>query len=631
MYKISVPMVRYFERHEDNIRQARRLGAERVFLCPGRGLGGAEENDRELSRLRENIRIYEDAGFEVGVWISTLGHGGELVGVGTSGKRRFTNIVGLRGKAMSDSFCPLDEEFVNAECRWVRGIAKAGAKLIMLDDDFRLSNRGDCGCTCEAHMAKYRRRIGENISREELLKKAFTGGANHYRKAWYDLMGDTLRGFAAKLRAAADEADPSVRMGACACMSVWDADGADSIEIARILAGKNKPFMRFIGAPYWAKLWGEPVRFLPYVAELERMQRHWCENAGIEIFGEGDVYPRPRNFVPAAYLEAFDMILRADGGFDGILKYGIDYTSSPVYETGYADRAERNASLSREIEARFGGKKSVGVGVVCEMKKILERSVESPAELGDDYDNGFFQPEQSVLVRNSVPVTYEPGAEVLTAFGENGKYCPADGRAFLLDAKSAEFLEKRGVDTGLSQCEKLRGVSSEFFFEKNESVYLSGEGELLKLCPKDGAEVLSEFRGAEGSFPSAIRYENAAGQRFLVLGFNAEKSKSNIRFFWNYCRQSQLIDSLRWLGKKPLAASCPKNPGLYIMCKRGEGSMAVGLWNMFEDAVLSPEIELDREYSRAEFIGCGGVLKKNRVCLSGDIVPFSFAGFEVFD
>lgn len=633
MYQTSVPLVRFFERQEENIAEAKRLGASRVFLCVGRGLAGEAENRAELDRLAENIPVYEAAGFEVGVWIPTIGHGGPLAGdCGGAFRGGFTNIVGLKGVSAGDSFCPLDPAFSAAICARVRGIAEAGAKMIMIDDDFRLSTRGDCGCTCERHLAEYRRRLGENLAREEILTKAFSGGANRYRDVWYDLMGDTLRGFARQMREAVDSVDPSVRLGACSCMTVWDADGVDSIELARILAGTTKPFLRLIGAAYWPASWGPPCQHLQYVAELERMQRRWCEGEGIEIFGEGDVYPRPRHFVPAAYLEAFDTILRADGGFDGILKYGVDYCSSPRYETGYADRAERSAPLYAAIEKHFSGKRSAGAGVACAMKKIRAKVFSDPAkEIGGSYDDGFFQPEQLLLTDNSIPMTYGE-APVTAAFGENAKYLGNLPGGLLLDAPAALALERLGVDTGLAAAEPYSpaAVSGEYYFEERETVYLADATGLMKLSPKRGAAVLSEFRG-ETAAPSALQYENAQGTRFCILGFDAEKSKRNARFSRNYCRQSQLVRCLEWLGRARLPAVCAKNPDLYLLCKRGGGSMAVGLWNLFPDAVLSPVIALDKAYSRAEFINCSGSLDGDRVRLDADIPAYGFAGFEVFE
>ena len=626
MYKISVPLVRYYEHREENIAQARRLGATRVFLCPSRGLGTEEFCSGELLRLEENIKFYEEAGFEVGVWISTIGHGGNLAGAVNGYYGGMRNLVGIRGNSATDSFCPMDEVFSGKICAWVAGIARAGAKMIMLDDDYRLSTRaGDSWCACEAHMAEYRRRLGEDISREEVLEKAFTGGPNRYREVWLELMGDTLRNFAKKIRAAADSVNPNIRMGACSCITVWDGDGADSIEIAKILAGKNRPFMRFIGAAYWPASWGGPCSSLPYVIELERMQRFWCENEDIEIFAEGDVYPRPRHFVPSAYLEQMDMALRVDGGTDGILKYGIDYGASPTYETGYADRAERNAPVYSGIAELFDGKKNVGVSVACEMKRLANRFISDSCIIGSNADDGFFQPEQYFLTSNSIPITYGDGMAVKIAFGENARYLSMEEKGFILDVPGARFLEEKGVDTGLARAASVTDAPEEKYPAEGEHIYLGDARGLYGLEPKAGAKAHSFI----GENISSFTYENARGKRFLILGCDGERAVDNTRFFRNYCRQAQFIREIEWLGDEPLPAVCPKNPELYVMCKRGEGSLSVALINPFYDSVLDPVVKLDKAYSSVRFLGCEGELCGNEVRLSAPIGAFSQAFFEV--
>ncbi len=58
MYRVSVPLVRFYRDQDEAIRQARRLGATRVFLCVGRGLGSEAENAAEIARLAENVPLY---------------------------------------------------------------------------------------------------------------------------------------------------------------------------------------------------------------------------------------------------------------------------------------------------------------------------------------------------------------------------------------------------------------------------------------------------------------------------------------------------------------------------------------------------------------------------------------------
>ena len=94
----------------------------------------------------------------------------------------------------------------------------------------------------------------------------------------------------------------------------------------------------------------------------------------------------------------------------------------------------------------------------------------------------------------------------------------------------------------------------------------------------------------------------------------------------SYCRQRQLIEGLEWAGRRRLPAVCPGNPDLYIMAKRTEERLAVGLWNLSADYVPDALIRLDRAYGEASFFGCAGELAGDGVRLSGDIAPFAFAG-----
>lgn len=631
MYKVSVPIVRYYENIEENIRQLRRLGAERVFLCPSIRLGTDEETKRETDVLARCIPRYREAGFEVGVWINSIGHGGDLVGMAGGTHEGWTNIRGIQGRSPSDSFCPLDENFANTICRNVRMIAACKPDMIQLDDDYRLSTRaGDSGCACKLHMAEFCRRLGETITHEELIEKVFLGEPNRYRKVWYDLQGDTLRDFARKIRAAADEVDPSIPMSACACLTTWDEDGTDSIEISRILAGSSgKPFLRFIGAPYHAVTWGLPNSNLGFTVEMNRMQAHWCENTGIEIFTEGDVYPRPRSYTPASYLENFDTMLRAAGCVDGILKYGIDYNASPVYETGYADRAERNRPDYAAIERMFGDKTAVGVNVACQMKTFMGRVIRDRRELHGEYTEELHQQEQELLVNASVPITYGD-AGVRTVFGENARYIdlPVSG-GLLLDTAAAEILQARGFDAGLLTAEPVRTLTEEFFPADNERLTAVESAGLYALTAADGAEMLQEYRTPEPRV-GAYRYENKDGVRVCVLGCNAKQAKYNRRYMQNYCRQRMIASALTWLNRGPLPAVCTGHPNLYILCKKGaDGSMAVGLWNNFADEVFAPTVTLDGDYEAVSFLRCAGKTEGDRFVFETDIPAFGFAAFEV--
>ena len=133
--------------------------------------------------------------------------------------------------------------------------------------------------------------------------------------------------------------------------------------------------------------------------------------------------------------------------------------------------------------------------------------------------------------------------------------------------------------------------------------------------------------------PATYLYENANGQRFCVMAFDAKESvrsaRSLLEHYRSYGKSKLLMDAVEWLGGKKLPARSENNPDLYIMAKTDkDGAMAVGLWNLHRDKIRVPEIILDKDFSSIEFINCTGKLEGNKVTLS-TIHAYDFAGFEV--
>lgn len=100
------------------------------------------------------------------------------------------------------------------------------------------------------------------------------------------------------------------------------------------------------------------------------------------------------------------------------------------------------------------------------------------------------------------------------------------------------------------------------------------------------------------------------------------------RLYRSYARSRQLAQAAEWLGGRRLPAYLGGNPDVYIMAKKDGHSMAVGVWNCYADEVLSPEIELDGEYTTGRGVNCTARVEGKCVLLS-DIAPYAFAGFEV--
>ncbi len=621
MYQISVPIMNSTLKRSNRDRMREELGrldAARVFLALDRYETDPDRRRAVMDELADNCRFFKAQGFEVGAWIWTFW---------IKGNREFCNMRAISGKEIEEFMCPTDERFVRFAADYAADIARCGVDLIQYDDDFRYGFLSDSpACLCDAHIEAINRITGEPKTREELERYITTGGKNKFRDAYLKANGDALRHFAASVRAAVDAVNPSVRMGTCTCMTSWDIDGTDAAELARILAGGTKPFARLIGAPYWAfrRSWGNELQD---VIELERMESAWTRDGEIELMAEGDVYPRPRTRCPASYLEGFDTAIRASGCTDGILKYGLDYVSHADYETGYATLHERNRALYAAIDRLFGGKHSCGVRVYESMKKVADTVTPTAVNTDVDIQHQFFSRAARTLAYNTIPTVYEGEGVAGIVFDENARNLPLTAleKGLILDIAAAEILTERGVDVGLERIGRATSGESEHFLEGNNYI-LMDKATVYELGLRDGVEILSDVETPLGTLPVSYRYENADGNRFLVLNLNT-RSK-NVNPLCHYARSRQYAELIPWLGGEHLPAYVYGNPALYIQCKKNENGMAVGLWNFFADPTLFTTVELGAIYRSIEFVNCSGRLEGDRVILS-EIPAFGFASFEV--
>ena len=639
MYKVAIPVSlttllneESFPRYLDDVR---RCGAQRVFIC---GIGNiymkTGRNYTEPEAIRKVVDYYHQAGIEVGIWLPSLGNGHALTAVQgiTDDEEKYTQITGINGEARKHlSCCPLDRNFVKAYCDGIRSVAGFHPDLIMLDDDFRFNNRIGIhfACFCPLHLQEFYKRIGEEIPREELESRILTGGKNKYRSEILKLFGETLLGFAKEIRAAVDEVDPKIRVGVCT-HETWDLHGTDPLEIAKALAGNTKPFARISGAPF------RDDNVIP-VIEFSRQQYAWAKGSDVELFSEGDTFPRPRSRVASKPLELFELVLRADGSSDGILAYLEDYGSRYDYERGYVERFVRNGKLRCELVDLFKGKSPVGVEVFSVAHKA--ENWELPGKLDPKAAEMLIHatnaPSYDVLSENSIPTCFGQNGEYpVLIMGENARYADFDRlkNGALLDVPAARILSARGVDTGLIEVQPpLIGerVWKEYFVDQKDDVEDFASAAAYQIKCSKNAKVLSMFE--TGGTPSSYRYENAAGQKFYVLAFDLYKFRESSHwkhFLCSYYRQADLVSAIEWMAGKRLPVFSARHPRLYTLASKRDDAMSVMLANVHLDDVLAPEIQLDKCYSKIRFLNCSGRLEKDKVHLS-DIPPYGMAAFEV--
>ncbi|MBQ7821139.1 MAG: hypothetical protein IJ391_02525 [Clostridia bacterium] len=629
MYKVTVPTTitnGHFNK-EKTLCEMKRSGAQRIALALLREPGHAFSSKESLELLRELIPYYKENGLEVLVWLGeSFGHDGSPV----KQKGEYTSIRTLHGVDTA-AFCPMDERFISDMCTWVKNVAGCGADMILIDDDFRLGFRGEgtLGCFCEHHMAALEKKLGERITREEIVQKGLLGGPNKYRNAFMEVQGESMLNISRRMREALDSVDPQARLGFCANPN-FDFLDCTMLDISRVMAGNTRPFMRLFGAPYWTVSATKEYPLGVFI-ELSRTEASWFKNDDIELFSEGDVFPRPRFSCSSARLECMDTILRADGSNEGILKYMLDYVSDADYETGYIDGMVKNKRLYEDIDRIFSGKKCIGVRPYNVMQTYKNRHIADCAEL-ERAEFSTRYPSLYFATGASLPISYEDGS-INVVFGENARYISADELKYgaIIDLKAAKLLCERGIDIGVTEFgERLNDVASEYFTDEQIYTRVEAGAYCEKASLSDKAKIVSCFDSKESGNACSYTYENAEGMRFLVHLFDAESVMVRYGWFTSYAR-ARLVNSLReWLTRAEDNVYVRGNhPYMYVMAKRDENELAVGLWNLFEDEADNVRIVLPNEPKEIEFINCSGHTEGDEIVLDSSIKAFGFAAVRV--
>ena len=494
MYKVIVPVMNITDGIADEIIRA---GVKEVVIVFPRVLRNKKMLKNATETLKKQKEFFENIGIKAGAWLCpTIGYGG----TGTpsycdnDAPEHYTKI-----KASSEeevfSYCPLDDDFAEDFLNTVSELAKTGVEFIMFEDDYTMSGGKmlDVACCCDRHMEIYRKTVGENIKIEELRKHLLFEGENKYRDAWLDLQGKTLEDFTRKIEKAVHAVNPKCRIGLSANSSSFLLEGVEISRLAKIIAGGNRPFIRLTGAPYWKNAMTQSSNI-----EAIRLQTMWCGKE-IELVSEADTYPRPRCWGPSSYMEMYDMILRADGSTDGILKYMTDYISKASFETGYIDRHVKNKKHYEEIERRFSDKVSVGLDVI-EKTDTFRKMDFSRDVIFSEYGSRGYLPTMSqwFLCDNSIPTVYGQKGCAHIAFGVNAEYLTdedfADG--IITDAQGARILMEGGVDIGIKSFKKAENIPTFEYFKKEDDFTPASTdrpGTFYEYELDEKAEVMSEF------------------------------------------------------------------------------------------------------------------------------------------
>lgn len=267
------------------LRQHRETGLTRFALClsyhpqgtPARNL--IPKLCGAFSEIREALKDY--SAIDLGALIqSTQGHG-------WNGKVPLTNepwqqVIHVDGQK-SPRMCFLPEGFREYVAEAIEETVRAGAKFLLIDDDFGMRQ---LECFCPLHMAAYNEALGKDYTREELQQILSTRPLNDPEVLTVcNVRHEGILSFARLIRQAIDKVNPDVTCGFC---TPWLGYGFAG-EVTRILAGKTEPFARINNAVYGSS---DPTVFYYITGQTHRVKYHY-ETEGVHNFiAESDTFPQ---------------------------------------------------------------------------------------------------------------------------------------------------------------------------------------------------------------------------------------------------------------------------------------------------------------------------------------------------
>lgn len=561
-------------------------------------------------------RKLAERGYACGILVqATIGHGYPL-----TTPIPFTPVVGLTDGQKKYTACPYDEAFRSYIRRAMQTLAKTNPTTIMVDDDFRLVGRAYLGCACPLHMKEVSRRLGREITREELLALAEqnTPEGRHVMQVFYDTQVDSLIGAAHAMREGIDAVNPALQGAFCVCSDLCEGGR----EIASVLAGKGNPvIVRVNNGKYCAP----GARDITVAVARAATQMHLM--AGADVFlAETDTCPQNRYSTAASSLHTHFTASILEGAAG--CKHWI--TRMRAYEPksgeAYRRKLSHNAGFYRTLSKLVPTVRWTGARIPLADKPWIPTPPLSKFRQASE-ETAF---ASCVLERMGLPMYYSArdGGAVFLDSRRDEMFSDEQIRGMLggtlfLAAESAAALQARGFGDYLGV--RVRERTAQDIPVKGERIFATKQTcnaprGLMVLTPTDTrtlthSEIYTLRAGKDyvALYPGLTEYKNALGGTVFVFAGTPRAAFTYVEAFsfLNESRKQQLIHCLHASGHLPVYY--PDDAEIYMKVGETDGGLLCAVFNIGLDVLEALPLVCDRP-----------VTQIRRLTADGTFAPCSF-------
>ena len=517
------------------------------------------------------------------------------------------------GSLAQEMACPLSKGWRNWFFEAYRLYATTGPNKLWLEDDFKTFayQAWTLGCFCDKHIELFSEQIGQQISREDIVKRVLAPGKpDSLRAKWLDFQGRIMIDLCREVEGIVHAQSPQTRIG---LMCSWSPDGRWWEEAINALAGPLRPLARPSLAPYQE---GQTIDFIP--DRFDILKECACLPEGAEVCPEleNSLYTP---YSKSARMSRLQIVLSQMLGHRAITMNLFDMVGTPLSANKRIGAMLAKLKPQLNTIARLMSHGSTPRGVTIPFNKLYADYMYADTDQKFDvfrFDgDGWCLPLQA----SGIPIVINGDDPVYAVTGQSFRCLPKDAikellsKSLLIDGSAAMVLCELGY------CNEI-GVRTEAVLNR-EDICLSAERNnweienppqypeymsLRQICEPgcgrlypfellSGALPFSSFVNPEHVIvmPGMVVYENDLGGRIAAYPFDL--SVNPVRGFMNDYRKKQLQHIFRWLSRD--RANCIINGGYWMVPIRRDFAdyILIGVLNLeldnWEDLTVTLEVK----------------------------------------
>ncbi len=619
----TLPPWRFEENLKELIRLLPEYGVDEVIVKvdteefshgqpPLQWLEDYQPNLFRLAEAMERIGVV----YSVNPWI-TMGHADR----GRDSRKTVPGIrmmVGHDGTRCTACACPLSTAWRKFIAETWALYAETQPHIIWVEDDIRTFNHTpvEFGCFCPDHIRMFSRRIGEKITRDQLVAAMLQPGEPHpWRSEYLGMQSDIMIDVARHLSQSVHRVAPEICMGLMSSGHHYHSvEGRHWDDFSDALADGRPLYSR----PPMGNYSEASMRGLYYSHDSIKGARHVMPGGTID---QSEV----ENFTFSAYANSasftfLKMALSFAYGSRGVTLNLFEHSGVPMADDPAVGRMLAESKPFCESLARVCQQTGVYRGVQLLHHPRATHCKQIHAGAGYSDLAPIPHPCMEQLEAHGIPTTYNEerviavAGQTVRAFSDDQiRKMLSRGRGLLLDAVAAKVLCDRGFgrQIGLKSIADPKPLDMLGPFGAEELIdpaFGGADGTYLTLSfgphnrplvsliePVRGGQVISRAVDPDRKrhHPMMVAYENRGGGRAIVQAYDLEQSYGG-----GYCRPfraMQLQAAVQWLAPGAFPIMGRVNGAWPLMFRRDceENRTVLGVFNLTLDDWPGVKFDLD--------------------------------------